>query len=121
MLQVKKGAVTDRMSYAMWFALGVAYFAHSLYQTDNMVITLHERGNPEAPEVDGRVQRVKLRTSDLREFDANHWAAVVFRRLRPMGYLVYRELQHLVIEFNPSRVKELYEVITQYQSTDRSE
>lgn len=111
MLQVKKGAEEYRMSYAIWFAIGTAYALHSLYMTPDMVVTDFEIGNPDARTPHERAHRVKLRTKDLADFDATHWCGVCNKQLQPMGFLCYLEVQHLVIEFQPSRVSRLYDVV----------
>lgn len=108
MLQIKSSAHNGRMSYAMWFAVGVAYALHSLYMKPDMMITDHEPATRGAAGAEPACSVVKLRTKDLAEFDAQHWHAVVKKNLEPMGYKVTLEVQHLAIEWAASEVDKLY-------------
>lgn len=111
MLQIRSSADNGRMSYAIWFALGVAYALHALYMKPDMTVTDHEPAK-RGPDVAERTSHtVKLRTKDLEQFDADHWHAVVKKQLEPMGYKVTQEVQHLVIEWAEGSVDRLYTVV----------
>jgi hypothetical protein len=99
------------MSYAVWFALGVAYALHGLYMKPDMVVTDHEKSGEKEGEGKRTSHQVKLRTKHLADFDANHWCAVVKKQLEPLGYKVTLEVQHLVLEWAPSEVGKLYTIV----------
>lgn len=105
MLKLKKGAASCVMPRELWFALGVAHAMHTMYMTPDVVVTDFEKqlladGGP-----DNWQNVVKLRTRDLREFDQQHWQAVVTRQLEPMGFEVTRDAQHLMIEFRTAKAE----------------
>jgi hypothetical protein len=118
MLQATSGADLRRepaeytISHSIWFALGVAYAQHGLYLIPDMVVTGHERDKASG------IELIRLRTKDLRPFDVEHWASMVEKLLKPLGFIVYKQLQFLVIEIPTGRKVRLEDVTESSQPTE---
>lgn len=108
MLTAKAGVNLDMLPKEVWFALGVAYMQHRLYMGNETVVTRVEHIPDEKDQRRAGWYVVRLRATDLRDFDREHWRAVLERYLTPLGFFITEELHHLKIEFTPARVGKLY-------------
>jgi hypothetical protein len=112
-LKLRKGAVDSVMPRELWFALGIAHATHSMFNLPDLVVTDHKKPDPDNPDGNGAAHVVKLRVRDMREFDQQHWCMMLSRHLDPMGFTVYSEVQHLVIEYRPDQSGRVHHVETE--------
>lgn len=112
MLILRKGASDTAMPREVWFALGIAHALHGMYILPDLVVTDFSKPDPELTEHKQPSCIVKLRMRDMREFDRNHFVCVLARNLEPMGFMVYSDLQHAIIEFRPENSGRVHAIET---------